>query len=98
MGWDWGQIGFIYCTQQQAKPDGFDLGKEKDREKVRAVLRGEIETFSRYLQGDVAAFQLYKGGELIDSCGGLYGEESLRDSLTEHVPEDVADELVDSLE
>ena len=60
-GYDWGQIGFVYCSEARAT----DLNIRD----VEAVLRAEVETYNKYLRGEVYGF-VY--GE--DSCWGFYQE------------------------
>lgn len=70
--WDGGQVGFIYCTQE-------DIDREWKGDKVAAekYLRGEVETYDQYLRGDVFGFSITnpKNGEEVDSCWGFYGLE-----------------------
>ena len=69
--WDSGQVGFIYCTQE-------DIDREwnGDKEAAKKYLEGEIKTYDQYLTGDVYGFSIKnKHGEDVDSCWGFYGIE-----------------------
>jgi len=76
--WDSGQVGFIYCTENDIKIIGCD------REKVVDYLKGEVETYDKYLTGEVYAYRIYEQEECsmghlheeqIDYCGGYFSEE-----------------------
>lgn len=68
--WDGGQVGFIYCTQED-----IDREWDGDKEKAEKYLRGEVETYDQYLRGDVYGFIITNpnNGDDIDSCWGFYG-------------------------
>lgn len=73
--WDSGQVGFIYCDLDKVRKEfGVKRVTAKMRERVEAWLRGEIETFSAYLSGEVYGIRIFDAnGEEIDSCYGFYG-------------------------
>lgn len=73
--WDSGQVGFIYCTQED-----IDREWDGDKKKAEEYLRGEIKTYDQYLTGDVWGFKVTNpnNGEEIDSCWGFYGIEYAR--------------------
>lgn len=43
-------------------------------ERCKKYLEGEIEILSQYFGGDVYCYDVVHRGEVIDSCGGFYGE------------------------
>ena len=47
-------------------------------------MRGEVECYDSYLRGEAYGFELYKDGELEDSCWGFIGsnEEALKDECS----------------
>jgi hypothetical protein len=69
-GWDSGQVGWIYATEEDAKKNwgikSWDETTECDgktityREYSEILLRGEVETYDQYLTGDVYGFVLVK--------------------------------------
>lgn len=77
--WDSGQVGFIYITKEKILSEyGGKIVTKQLREKVEAVLRSEIKTYSQYLNGEVFGYRTFKVGEEeeeIDSCWGYYSEE-----------------------
>ena len=98
--WDSGQVGWIYMSATDvAKEYGslvgsdwyekYHPGKTLD-EVVIEMLKGEVETYSQYLEGQVYGFDLvsiepngddgfgaYQGeGESIETCWGFYGDPS----------------------
>jgi hypothetical protein len=57
-------------------------------EKVRKVLKGEVETYDQYLTGEVYGYRISKvevcdkgceHKEEVDSCWGYYGMESVEE-------------------
>ena len=70
--WDSGQVGFIYCTQED-----IDREWDGDSDKAKEYLIGEVKTYDQYLTGDVYGFTITnpKNNEEIDSCWGFYGAE-----------------------
>jgi hypothetical protein len=74
MGFDSGLVGFIYDT---AEARGSEEGEPGQMEQA---LRGEIAEFDSYLTGDIYQYHVTdpKTGEIVDSCGGLYGLEDIR--------------------
>lgn len=93
MGWDWGLVGFIDCTLDEARREFGDLPEGKLRRQAKARLVAEVQLYDHYLRGDAFGYCLEtEDGEVIDSCGGLYTAEELR----EVVPEEYR-HLVDEL-
>ena len=72
--WDSGQVGFIYVTKEDVRK-GYNIKRitQTIKEKALELLKGEVETYSKYLEGDVWYVSIYEGEELIDCCGGIYG-------------------------
>lgn len=69
-GWDSGQVGWIYATEEDAKTnwgiENWNETTERDgktityKEFSEILLRGEVETYDQYLTGDVYGFKLIK--------------------------------------
>lgn len=77
--WDGGQVGFIYCTQE-------DIDREwnGDKEQAEKYLRAEVETYDQYLRGEVYGFTIKNplNDEILDSCsGGFYGFEYAKEEV-----------------
>lgn len=79
--WDSGQVGYVYCTLQQARENWLLPGatwetevtdhennKLSIRDYAAQILRAEVETYSQYLDGDVYGF-ICEERETCDCCG-----------------------------
>lgn len=89
--WDSGQVGWIFTTASiiQHEWDG-------DWEHAERYLKGDVQTYSHYIEGAVYGFTVwehedtehYSEGEEIDACWGFYGydhkESGLMDTLLSH--------------
>ena len=96
--WDSGQVGWIYAAKDEILSEygGKNLTQQK-REKAAQVLEGEVELYDHYLCGDCYGFELYKSGEMIDSCWGfLGGYESIKKDIAAYLPSECRG-LVDKL-
>ena len=71
--WDSGQVGWIYVSKEDALKE---FGGEKMtgalRKKAEDLMRSEVAAYDSYLRGECYGFELYKNGELTDSCWGLW--------------------------
>lgn len=78
-GWDTSVVGLIFDTPEKREEWGTPL------ERVEEALRGEVETYSAYLEGMVYRYTAYgEDGEEVSSCGGYYEEaDALADGLAE---------------
>ena len=88
--WDWGQIGFIYCTAEDIRKNwSVKSINKKLKESAEKVLLGEIETYDQYLRGDVYGYVVtstekcnlgheHENNE--ESVWGFYGTE---DAITD---------------
>jgi len=71
--WDSGQVGFIYVTKEQIKQEyNAKRISKKLEKKVLDVLRCEVDTYDKYLRGEVFGFNVEKDGEFFDSCWGFF--------------------------
>ena len=73
--WDSGQLGFIYCLNSTALKESIDL------DRLPEILKGEIEIYSQYLNGEVFGF-IIEGPGCDNSCWGFYGSD-YKDLLAE---------------
>ncbi len=78
--WDSGQVGFIYCTQKEID---FEWGGDKKR--AEEYLRQEVETYDKYLTGDVYGITVTnpKDGEEIENCWGFYGLDHAKEEAND---------------
>ena len=97
--WDSGQVGWIYVSKEDALKE-FDADKMTGaiRQKADALMRSEVAAYDSYLHGECYGFELYKNGELSDSCWGFMGNFSdvLKD-MAEYLPDECKG-MVDHLE
>jgi hypothetical protein len=88
--WDSGQIGYIYADLES------DQHSVDDKERLKEILREEIETYSTYLNGEIYGFKLYEKHtcsecdethtKQVDSCCGFYAPEWEK-SMNDYLPE-----------
>ena len=93
---DSGQIGYIVAFREDVRdiqPAWKHITKKR-RETILKWLRGEVETYSAYLNGEVYGFQIVEladpddpeSGEIADSCWGYYGDDGIQ-AIREDYPE-----------
>lgn len=71
-GWDSGQVGFIYCTNEKARSE---YGRVY-RKMTEKYLHGEIETMDQFVSGEVYGYIVTdENDENIDSCYGFFGDD-----------------------
>jgi hypothetical protein len=75
--WDSGQVGFIIADIQKVKEAlGYKRITKHREEKLLSCLRGEVETYDKYLTGDVWGYEIYdEDGNQLDFEYGFYGIE-----------------------
>lgn len=74
--WDSGQVGYIYMTKEQARETwGMRRLSAQKRKWTLSILKGEIEIFSLWANGDVYGVTIYDGDAVVDSCGGFFGND-----------------------
>jgi hypothetical protein len=86
--WDSGQVGWIYVKREDVRKE-YNVKRitDKIKEKVFEVLRSEVETYDQYLQGEIYEYVLEgKNGEVLDSCGGFYGDNPETNGMFEYIP------------
>lgn len=98
--WDSGQVGFIFIERDKIKREyGVKRISKKLLEKVTGYLKGEVETYSKYLGGEVYWYQIIntKTGEEIDSCGGWYGHIEVEEEcnrIVDALPQSNAEDFI----
>jgi hypothetical protein len=83
--WDSGQVGWIYALPGQIRKEyGCQRITKRVRAEVAAVLRGEVEEYGRYVNGECYGYVIEDAhGEQLDSCCGFIGYEYARDAAEE---------------
>lgn len=74
--WDAGKVGIIYVSDEKIKKEySVDEVTPEVAEKVRQVLKAEVQTYDSYLRGEVYGFTVTdEDGELVESCWGFIGD------------------------
>lgn len=86
-GWDCSNNGFYVITDKTQKEMGT---AKKDFEKV---IKGELDIYNQYANGEVYRFYLCdEAGEVVDSCGGIYSIDEIRDMLPDEWKNENLDE------
>ena len=69
-------IGFYWVSKEDAlKEYNRKKMSKKLEDKIRRILKAEIETMDQYLTGMVYGYEVEdEDGDVIDSCWGYYGE------------------------
>lgn len=57
--WDSGQVGFIYVTKEDIEKE-YGAFNEENLKMTMSVLRGEVDIYDQYIQGDVYWYRLEK--------------------------------------
>lgn len=71
-GWDTSMVGFIYDTPEQVKEC---IGEDATDEQIEACLKGEVQTYASYLEGDIAYYSIYDTEtDYTDGCTGFIGD------------------------
>lgn len=87
--WDSGLLGFIYTTKEAIRRwYGKKRISQKLLEEVRESLLEDVREMDCYLRGDVYCVTLEKGDDIIDTTCGIYGYDSLKEVLTNELPEE----------
>lgn len=77
--WDSGQVGYIYATPEMIRKEyGCKRITKQVRDKVRRLLKAEVEEYDQYLTGDVWGYVVTmedEDGKEVDedSCWGFFG-------------------------
>ena len=96
--WDSGQIGWVYITNKRIDACGTTINDNETftqyKERLEEYLEIEVKTYDQYITGDVYQFQLTdENGEIIDSCGGFFGDDWKNNGLLDNVGKDFLDAL-----
>lgn len=82
--WDGGQLGWIVATRQTLTEAGLSFETEEDKAEIEKQLRGEVHTYSQFINGDVYFYVVKDGdGEVVDSCSGYYGYDACLEAAKE---------------
>lgn len=100
--WDSGQVGFIFISKKKMLEEyGGKIVTKKLKERVEGYLVSEVETYDKYLTGEVYGFEVWKlkkngkKKKMIDSCWGFYDEDECMKEGEAMIPEQVLPEVVE---
>jgi len=90
--WDSGQVGWIYVSKADAlKEFGSAELTDDIRKRAEDLMHSEVAVYDCYLRGECYGFELYKNGELTDSCWGFLGDlDSVKKDMADYLPEECA--------
>lgn len=78
--WDSGQLGWHYMTKDTLEKE---FGGDKQR--AEEYMDAQLKIYDDYLTGNVWAFVIFDDeGDMVDSCGGFYGDDAI-DNMLGHV-------------
>lgn len=81
--WDSGRVGLITISKEKIIEEYGDNSVET-RVRVLKYLKNEVETYHKYLSGEVYGFTLFSpDGEILDSCCGFFGYDHEKSGLLE---------------
>jgi hypothetical protein len=95
--WDAGKVGFIFVTYDKIKKShGWKRITPHRIDQIKSWLRNEVKEYDAYLLGAVYGYTLFDGkGEIVDSCGGFYGDH---EEMMNMVADGIKDPIVDLME
>jgi len=85
---DSGLVGAIFVTKEKIRKE-YNVKRitKKVLAKVEDCLRGELEIFSSYINGEVYGFIIEDENEnIVDSCWGFYSTEEALEAAKEELP------------
>ena len=88
--WDSGQVGWIYVSKADIRAEyQVDRITPSVRAQAENRLKDEVRIYDAYLRGECYGYELYKNGELTDSCWGFIGsfDEATKD-IAEYLPDE----------
>lgn len=78
-----GQIGFVYTTREEIlKNFRGKILTQKLKTSIEERLKKEVEIYSQYINSEVYSFEILKGDERIEYCGGYYdSDECMKEGI-----------------
>jgi hypothetical protein len=87
---DFGQLGWIYMTQENFHELYFSTEEEFEShhpdktiaEYCREVMRAQVESYEQYLNSEIYYFEvLDDNGDVLDNCSGFFGDDHRKSGL-----------------
>ena len=84
--WDSGQVGWIVVMKKDLDAAGFMFADGEDwKQKATELIDADVKEYDMFLTGDVYRYRVLEEHdgewEEIESIGGIFGEEALKDEL-----------------
>lgn len=95
--WDSSNAGYIYVSKERIIEEYGDASPESV-EKAKAVLEAEVETYNKYLAGEVYGFRVIKRQEcnlghiheeILDSCWGFYEFDPKVNGMLDYIDDEL---------
>lgn len=84
--WDSGQVGYIFVTTEKLKEEFPNWVSNEVVKNAEEILSGEIETYSKWANGDVYGYEITNSnGQHIDSCWGYYTTNDAYDGAIDNL-------------
>jgi hypothetical protein len=94
-GWDWGQVGFIFCPPEKIKSEyGVTEVTPEIKKKVLEVLECEVKTYDQFLRGEVWGVE-YEVNGTEESCWGFFGDELKETGIIDSLPPEIGKGLIE---
>jgi hypothetical protein len=94
-GWDWGQVGFVTISGEAIRQNfGIQRISKQYLRKAAKVLEAEVETYDRYMRGEVYCYTVKNGaGEVVACEGCIIGLEETREAANLSITDGIAGAL-----
>lgn len=92
--WDSCHIGWYVVDKKQYRENNNKKRiSKKDLRLIDEIMQSEIRTYNNWINGNVYYYELYKNGELIDSCSGFIADsqEDALDDFMAYFPNELTD-------
>lgn len=90
------QIGYISVSKAKVRDEyGVKRITAKVRKRMESYLADEVEAYNQYINGDVWCYELTDRatGDLVDCCGGFYGDDLKESGIWDNLPADAQTDL-----
>lgn len=89
--WDSGQVGYIFVDFETIKKEyGVKRVSKKLKEKVKKVLKSEVNTYDDYIRGNIYGFMIEdEFGNEEGGCWGFYGYDWKENGLLSYAKDEI---------
>jgi hypothetical protein len=85
--WDSGQVGFVLISKERLRNE-YSVKRitKKEIEKGTRVLLAEVDTYDKYIMGEVYGYTLLdENGNIEDSCFGFFGSDIKTNGILDNI-------------